>query len=142
MNQARKVLLVEDDQADAYITRRIFQEVAADIRLEHAETGESALAYLEANQQAGKDAFPALILLDLNMPRMDGFTFLQHAKQRPEFSPIPVVILTTSVSQSDIDRAYALGAAGYLVKPTGIDEFSQHIQQLTAYWFGLVRRPS
>jgi CheY-like chemotaxis protein len=140
MSQAHRVLLIEDDQADAYITRRVLKEVADTLALEHTETGEAGLEYLETRQPQGRNALPELILLDLNMPRMDGFTFLQRVKKQTLFSSIPVVVLTTSASQHDINRAYALGAAGYIVKPTSIEEFTAKMQQLTAYWFGLVQR--
>ncbi|MYL23125.1 response regulator [Halomonas alkaliantarctica] len=139
MSQAHSVLLVEDDQADAYITQKVFRDIAEDIDLSHTETGESALAWLTTQQS--KSALPDLILLDLNMPRMDGFTFLEKAKGQAALRSIPVVVLTTSASTGDIDRAYALGAAGYVVKPTNIDDFTHYMQRLVDYWFSLVKRP-
>ncbi|WP_075880104.1 response regulator [Vreelandella massiliensis] len=139
MSQAHRVLLVEDDQADAYITQKVFRDIATDIALSHTETGESALEWLVSHQE--KDTLPELILLDLNMPKMDGFTFLEKSKGHEKLRSIPVVVLTTSASQGDVDRAYALGAAGYVVKPTSIDDFTHYMQQLISYWFSLVKRP-
>ena len=139
MSKAHSVLLVEDDQADAYITQKVFRNIAEDIALSHTETGESALEWLAACQE--QDTLPELILLDLNMPRMDGFTFLEHAKREHALRSIPVVVLTTSAAQGDVDRAYTLGAVGYVVKPTSIDDFTHYMQQLVGYWFNLVKRP-
>lgn len=138
-----RILLVEDDQADAYLTQRVFKDINRNlhqhITLEHSETGEAALTLLEAHQKDNAP-LPDLILLDLNMPRMDGFTFLEHIKGHPRLCLIPVVVLTTSNAQSDIHRAYAQGAAGYVVKSPRMDEFTHHMQGLAIYWFELVQR--
>lgn len=138
-----RILLVEDDQADAYITQRVFRDINRNMHqsivLEHSETGESALALLEAGLDDSQP-LPDLILLDLNMPRMDGFTFLEHIKAHPRLCLIPVVVLTTSSAQSDIRQSYAQGAAGYVVKSTSMDEFTHHMQRLAIYWFELVKR--
>ena len=148
MHEARRqgehrILLVEDDQADAYITQRVFRDITQHlhqgISLEHSETGESALALLEARLDDSQP-LPDLILLDLNMPRMDGFTFLERIKVHPRLRLIPVVVLTTSSAQSDIRQSYAQGAAGYVVKSTSMDEFTHHMQRLAIYWFELVQR--
>ncbi|NOG31717.1 response regulator [Halomonas sp. TBZ9] len=138
-----RILLVEDDQADAYLTQRVFKDINRNlhqhIALEHSETGEAALTLLEAHQKDNAP-LPDLILLDLNMPRMDGFTFLEHIKADPRLRLIPVVVLTTSSAQSDIRQSYAQGAAGYVVKSTSMDEFTHHMQRLAIYWFELVQR--
>ncbi|MCL7931196.1 response regulator [Halomonas llamarensis] len=139
MSQTHSVLLVEDDQADAYITQKVFCDIAEDITLSHSETGESALEWLATRQAQG--TLPGLILLDLNMPGMDGFAFLEQTKGHETLRSIPVVVLTTSASQGDVDRAYALGAAGYVVKPNSIDDFTHYMQRLVGYWFSLVKRP-
>ncbi|HAA46738.1 MAG: response regulator receiver protein [Halomonas sp. 54_146] len=140
---ANHVLLVEDDQADAHITQWVFKDISQNrhqgIHLEHCETGESALSRLEACLE-NSQPLPHLILLDLNMPRMDGFTFLQRIKAHQQLRLIPVVVLTTSNAQSDVRQSYALGAAGYIVKSTSMDAFTRHMQQLTTYWFELVKR--
>lgn len=139
MSQAHSVLLVEDDQAYAFITQKVFRNIAEDIALSHTQTGERALEWLATRQKQG--TLPDLILLDLNMPRMNGFTFLEQAKGQEKLRSIPMVVLTTSASQGDVDRAYALGAAGYVVKPSNIDDFTHYMQRLVSYWFSLVKRP-
>ncbi|WP_114418607.1 response regulator [Marinospirillum perlucidum] len=135
------ILLVEDDPADAHLTRMAFEEGHVRVNLEHVENGEEALAYLQGEgPYAGKDT-PDLVLLDLNMPRMDGREFLREVKKLDHLRAIPVVVLTTSDAESDIYASYDQGAAGFVVKPVSIDDFIHQIRKLEDYWFELVRRP-
>lgn len=136
------ILLVEDDVADAHLTRMAFEEGHVLVNIEHVENGEEALAYLKSEGAYKGKATPDLILLDLNMPRMDGRQFLREVKQQAAFKAIPVVVLTTSDAESDIYASYAQGAAGFIVKPVSIDDFVQQIKKLEDYWFELVKRPT
>lgn len=131
------VLLVEDDPADAHLTRVAFNEARVLINLRHVEDGQAAMEDL----LAGKEQRPNLILLDLNMPRMDGRTFLKRVKSHENLRRIPVVVLTTSDAESDIIASYDLGAAGFIVKPVEIEHFIHQVQQLEDYWVTLVRHP-
>lgn len=131
------VLLVEDDPADAHLTRVAFNEARVLINLRHVEDGQAAMDDL----LAGKEQRPNLILLDLNMPRMDGRTFLKRVKSHEHLRRIPVVVLTTSDAESDIIASYDLGAAGFIVKPVEIEHFIHQVQQLEDYWVTLVRHP-
>lgn len=137
INKLFCVLLVEDDPADAHLTRLAFEEARVLVNLRHVEDGQAAMDDL----LAGKEQRPDLILLDLNMPRMDGRTFLKTVKSHADLRRIPVVVLTTSDAESDIVSSYDLGAAGFIVKPVEIDHFIHQVQQLEDYWITLVRRP-
>ncbi|MFP4155495.1 MAG: response regulator [Halothiobacillaceae bacterium] len=135
------VLLIEDEPADAHLIRMAFDESRLLVRLEHTEDGADALDYL--NRRAGyEDAIrPDLILVDLNMPRMDGRGFLKAVKKDPNLRSIPVVVLTTSQAESDVFDSYDLGAAGFIVKPLDVNDFIEQVRALGDYWITLVRRP-
>ena len=85
---------------------------------------------------------PDVILLDLNMPRMDGREFLRRVKADPQLRAIPVVVLTTSDAESDLAAVYSLGAAGYIVKPLDVDEFISKVRAIGEYWITMVRLPA
>jgi CheY-like chemotaxis protein len=131
MNPINKpILLVEDDQVDAMVVRRALKDLHVINRLEHVENGEEALAYL---RDSTKDR-PCLILLDLNMPVMNGIEFLQEVKADPELKLIPDVVLTTSDEQKDKVESFELGVAGYMRKPVDYLQFVEIIRTIDAYW--------
>ena len=136
------ILLVEDEPADAHLVQVALTEnrILADVR--HAVDGREALDYLRRQAPRFADApRPDLILLDLNMPRMDGREFLAAIKLEPDFRHIPVVVLTTSEVERDVISSYHLGAAGYITKPVDLQRFMAAIRDLGDYWFDLVRLP-
>jgi CheY-like chemotaxis protein len=136
------ILLAEDEPADANLVKVAISEnrILADLRI--VVDGREAFEFLRRQGPRFADApRPDLILLDLNMPRMDGREFLAAIKQDPEFGDIPVVVLTTSDVERDIVISYHLGAAGYVTKPVDINQFMEAIRQLGDYWFTLVRLP-
>ncbi|KAF0224835.1 MAG: response regulator [Rhodospirillaceae bacterium] len=136
------ILLVEDSQVDAHLTRAALEENRFAVSMHHVTDGIEALDYLRQRGQAFKDGLrPDLILLDLNMPRMNGREFLTAMKADPNLSDIPVVILTTSDVEQDVIASYKLGAAGYVTKPVDLEQFIHAINQLGNYWFKLVRVP-
>ncbi len=139
--QPFEILLVEDEPADVHLVRLALREGRVLCNLRHAADGIEALELLR--QRDGADAMPRpdLILLDLNMPRMNGREFLAEMKADPALTSIPVVVLTTSDVERDIVASYRLGAAGYITKPVDMDQFCDVIRQLEAYWFALVRLP-
>ncbi len=137
MSRPFTVLLVEDEPADAELFQDLLAEVAADIRVEHAENGQAALDLL---QRPGARR-PDLIVLDLNMPVMNGHDFLSQAKAVTELRAIPVMVLSTSDHPDDIHRAYDAHAGGYVVKPGSYQEYTQVLDTVQAYWRGLVRLP-
>lgn len=127
---SKPILLVEDDMVDAMTVRRAIKELRIANPLQHVENGEEALAYLnDPNQDR-----PCLILLDLNMPVMNGIEFLQVAKADPELKRTPVVALTTSDEQADKVESFDLGVAGYMRKPVEYRQFVEIMRTIDAYW--------
>ncbi|UXZ54149.1 response regulator [Halomonas sp. 7T] len=137
-----KVLLVEDEPADVHLTKMAFNEGKLLVDVHDVGDGVEALAFLKQEAPYQNAPKPDLILLDLNMPRMDGKTFLKKFKTLEKLRQIPVVVLTTSEAESDVIDSYDLGASGFIVKPVDIDQFINAIQALEEYWLTLVRRPS
>jgi CheY-like chemotaxis protein len=139
-------LLVEDDPNDVVMLELEFQRVPAHIRLVPVQDGGEAMQYLEGSGKfadTAKYPHPDVILLDLKMPRINGFEFLQwlRTKSPDGFRFIPVVVMSSSALRQDVDRAYALGANSYLVKPVQWALFQQRIQALGVYWAEHVERP-
>ncbi|MBF0562218.1 MAG: response regulator [Alphaproteobacteria bacterium] len=136
------ILLVEDDPADAHLVQAAFIENRVLVDLRHVMDGVEAFNYLRRHGESHRDAVrPDLILLDLNMPRMDGREFLTAIKIDDALRSIPVVILTTSEVERDIVASYKLGAAGYIVKPVDFEQFIAAIKSLKDYWCSVVRVP-
>jgi len=140
--QSFVVLLAEDDPADAHLVKVAIAEnhILADLHI--VSDGREAFEFLRREGARFAAApRPDLILVDLNMPRMDGREFLAAIKQDAQLSNIPVVVLTTSEVERDIVASYNLGAAGYITKPVDIDQFIRAVGQLGNYWFALVKLP-
>jgi CheY-like chemotaxis protein len=130
MTNNKPVLLVEDDQVDAMTVKRAIRQIKLKHPLIHAENGEEALEYLsnESNEK------PWIILLDLNMPRMNGLEFLQIAKRDEVLKSIPVVVLTTSKEQQDRIESFNFSVAGYMIKPVDYAQFVDMMQAIKMYW--------
>ena len=137
MQTMRPILLVEDDSVDAMTVKRAMKEVGVTKPLVHLTDGEDALKYLKDNSSEQ----PSMILLDLNMPRMDGIEFLKTIKSDPSLRAIPVVVLTTSRNAHDVLESFELGAAGYMVKPVDYANFVEIVKTWADYWT-LSRLPS
>jgi CheY-like chemotaxis protein len=140
MNQAisgsiRPILLVEDRLIDIDLTRRAFERRKVLNPLQIARDGEEAIAFFDS-WEAG-EPLPICILLDLRMPKMNGLEVLRRLKSHPRFSTIPVVILTTSSEDSDIEEAYNLGCNSYIVKPVDFDKFVDVAAKIELYWCAL-----
>jgi len=140
-NNQFRVLLVEDEPADAHLVRMAFEEGKVLVDLQHVQDGVEALAYLQKEGLYTEALRPDLILLDFNMPRMNGRKFLEKLKELKDLKRIPVVVLTTSEAETDILSSYDLGASGFIVKPVNIEDFFHQVHQLEDYWFSLVKRP-
>ena len=130
MQCKRPILLVEDDRVDVMTVQRAFKDLKIANRLEVASDGIEALEYLRKN----KKERPCLILLDLNMPRMNGIEFLMEAKADPELKRIPVVVLTSSREEQDVTDSYDLSVAGYILKPVDYKQFVEALRQINLYW--------
>lgn len=136
------ILLVEDDAADAYLMQLAFAETGLQADWVHKVDGIEALAWLDHGAAAeGLPMGPDLILLDLNMPRMDGWEFLSRIKQDARLNHLPVVVCSTSGAPHDRLQAYRAHAAGYLVKPLDIDTLRCQLQKLIEYWRDTVCSP-
>jgi len=138
------ILLIEDSKEDFEVTKRSFARSGLMNPLHHCTDGEEALDYVfRRGQYADPDCSPrpGLIMLDLNMPGTDGPEVLKALKQDVLLKKIPVIVLTTSSDNRDIDECYREGANSYIVKPVDLDGFMQAIQRLRAYWFEVVVIP-
>jgi CheY-like chemotaxis protein len=136
------ILLAEDEPSDAYLVKAAIAENHILADLYHVTDGREALDYLQRRGARYADARrPNLILLDLNMPRMDGREFLAAIKQLPGLGDIPVVVLTTSEVERDVVASYDLGASGYITKPVDVVQFMAAIRALGDYWIDLIRLP-
>ena len=144
MNETKKltVLLVEDEPADAHLVRLAFEEGGVLADLHHVQDGVEAFEFLRREKGYGQAPAPDLILLDLNMPRMDGRQFLQKVKADTALHTIPVVVLTTSDSERDMLYSYDHFAAGYIVKPVDVDAFVKIVRGIGDYWISVVRLPA
>lgn len=137
-----KILLVEDDDSDIELTRDMLQKTKFHLDLRVARNGEEALQYLRREGEFKIASEPDLILLDLNMPIMNGQETLQNIKGDDNLKHIPVVVLTTSDSDIDIVRSYTSGANCYISKPIGIDNFREVVKQISEFWFTVVKIPT
>lgn len=136
------VLLVEDERADAELVRMAFEEGRLLVDLHHVEDGVEALEFLRRSSDRFAAApRPDIVLLDLNMPRMNGREFLAEVKGDPTLCSVPVVVLTTSDVERDVVQSYQLGAAGYVIKPVDIDQFVQVVRGIEQYWVTIVNLP-
>lgn len=136
-----RVLLVEDNPADADLTREGFKESALPIELTVCGNGLDAVEYIQRRGRYVSAAVPDLILLDLNLPGIDGKAVLQEIKEDSELRSIPVSILTSSTSDRDVAQSYQLGANCYLVKPIDFRSFRKTLRTMETFWFGTVRLP-
>jgi CheY-like chemotaxis protein len=130
MRSSKPILLVEDDDVDAMTVKRALKELKVTNPLIHTSNGEEAIKLLKNNSSKK----PCVILLDLNMPKMNGIEFLRVIKADNELKRIPVVVLTTSDDTQDKVETFGLSAAGYIVKPTDYKKFVEAIRTIDIYW--------
>lgn len=137
------ILMADDDADDRRLTRDALEESRLANDLRFVENGEELLAYLrrEGKYATTDSPRPGLILLDLNMPRMDGRTALKEIKADPDLRQIPITVLTTSKADEDIFRSYDLGVNSYIVKPVTFEALVDILQTLEKYWFEIVELP-
>lgn len=135
------VLLVEDEAADAHLVRLAFEEGQVLVDLQHVSDGVEAFAFLRRQGAYATVPTPDLILLDLNMPRMDGRQFLQKIKADAALQQLPVVVLTTSDVERDMLDSYTHSVAGFIVKPVNVDDFIKVVRGISDYWVNIVRLP-
>ena len=136
-----EVLLVEDDPGDVLMTEEAFEEHKVRNKLNVVQDGEEALAYLRRQGEHAEATRPDLILLDLNLPRVDGREVLQVIKEDADLRRIPVVVLTTSQADEDILRSYSLHANAYVTKPVDFDRFIAVVRQIDEFFVSVVKLP-
>jgi len=130
MNRIKPILLVEDDLVDIMVVKRSFKELKVINELIVKNHGEEALDYLNDPTQG----LPCVIILDINMPKMTGHELLQKLKQHIVYKDIPVVMLTSSKEQQDVDHSFEQGISGYILKSVEYSNFLPSIQVLSPFW--------
>jgi chemotaxis family two-component system response regulator Rcp1 len=141
MNRGITILLVEDNEGDVVLTVEAFREARIQNHVEVVRDGEQALAYLKRQPPYEKAQTPQLILLDINLPRVDGKEVLSFIKNTEELKRIPVVMLTTSDSEKDILDSYLRHANCYIVKPVGFENFLKVVMTIKDFWISIVQLP-
>lgn len=139
--RAIEILLVEDSPSDANLTIREFSKAKIANNLHWVEDGETAMNYLRQQGEFADAPRPDLILLDLNLPGMDGREVLEEVKSDTDLKRIPVVILTTSNDEQDVLRSYNLNANCYVTKPIDIEQFINVVQLIKDFWLAAVLLP-
>jgi chemotaxis family two-component system response regulator Rcp1 len=136
-----QVLLVEDSPGDVRLTQEAFRDANPLITLHVAMDGVEAMAFLRHEGAYAQAPRPDLILLDLNLPKMDGREVLAHIKENESLKMIPTVILTTSMAEADIAKSYQLQANCYLTKPVQLDMFENLVKSINDFWLTKVKLP-
>jgi len=136
-----EVLLVEDSPGDVRLTQEAFRGANTAVHLHVASDGVDAMAFLRHEGSHRSSPRPDLILLDLNLPKMDGREVLAHIKGNADLKTIPTIILTTSDAEADIARSYQLQANCYLTKPVELDTFESLVRSINEFWITRVKLP-
>jgi CheY-like chemotaxis protein len=140
--QLVEILLVEDNPGDVDLTLEALEEAKLRNNVSVAKDGVEAMQFLRQEESFSGAPRPDLILLDLNMPRMDGREVLEELKADPDLKRIPVVVLTTSEAEQDVLDAYEHSANAYIVKPVDFEQFFKTIKSLEEFWLTVVRYPN
>jgi CheY-like chemotaxis protein len=144
MSQDEKVidiLLVEDSETDAELTLQALKQGKLRNTVHHVQDGVEAMKFLRKEGEYANEARPDLVLLDLNMPKLDGREVLKQIRQHPTLKVIPVVVLTTSNQDQDILQTYGLAANSYIVKPVDLNSFFEVVRQISNFWVKVVALP-
>ncbi|MBI5903222.1 MAG: response regulator [Deltaproteobacteria bacterium] len=136
-----EILMVEDNPADVRLTVEAFKDAKVLNHLNVVHDGEEAMEYLRHGGKYADAPRPDLILLDLNLPKMDGREVLEEIKKDQDLKRIPVVVLTTSDDERDILKAYDLHVNAYVTKPVALDQFVRIVEAVDDFWFSVVKLP-
>jgi len=143
--EKKKILLIEDSKDDIILIKRAFLKTKLSDKYEMiiAEDGNQALSYLYDNDTliSQKDKLPMILLLDLNLPKINGFEVLQRIRNNKKTKLIPVIIFTSSKEEQDIIKSYTLGANSYIRKPIDSEKFASVLQQIVTYWGDINEMP-
>lgn len=139
-NESLDILLVEDNPGDVRLVQEAFKSLEQKVELHVATNGEAAIQYFHSHLQDDTAPDPDIILLDLNLPRIDGFAVLEILNEELIYPP-PVIILSSSKSVEDINRCYRAGCSAYLTKPDDISEFASMARAIKEFWYDRVWPP-
>ncbi|MEC9396918.1 MAG: response regulator [Myxococcota bacterium] len=140
-DKTRRVLLIDDDLGDTLLLKKLIHAQAPDATIEIEQDPETALQKLEVCAARNLRELPDVILLDINMPRMNGFELKQRLSEISTLNTIPVIFLTTSSAPSDIDNAYKLGGNAYLTKPGDLGGMRRVVESFSAFWLRSAQLP-
>ncbi|CAA7614320.1 MULTISPECIES: response regulator [Magnetospirillum] len=136
-----EILLVDDSRGDARLVKEALREEAPLDTLHHVIDGVEAMAFLHRNGAYADKPRPDIVLLDLNMPKMDGREVLRAIKSDPSLKTIPVVTLTTSTQREDVDYCYSTGVNAFISKPVNLDDFIHTVRQFKQFWLSVATLP-
>ena len=128
------IVIAEDNLNDVFLLKNAFQEAAPQMRINVVGNGEELIGYLQSKSGGGQSPIPALVLLDLKMPKVDGFEALQWIRNQPSLKRLLVVVFSSSSETGQVNRAYDLGANSYLMKPFDYKELTELLRRLLTYW--------
>ncbi|WP_049928225.1 response regulator [Halopiger goleimassiliensis] len=140
-NDPIEILLVEDNPGDVRLTEVAFEDLPMTVDLAVATDGDDALEFLARRQTNEAETVPDLVLLDLNLPRMGGFEFLEAIQSDDELARIPILVLTSSNACEDIVESYQRAANAYLTKPSDPDEYAEMVEAVAEFWFDRAALP-
>lgn len=143
-NELIRIHMADDDPDDRLLLEEALAEARLANKLDFTENGEELMDYLLRKGKythLSDQPLPGLILLDLNMPKMDGREALKEIKQHPDLKKIPVVVLTTSKDEADVIQTYNLGVNSFIVKPVTFEALVETVKTMTDYWFHIVKLP-
>ncbi|HMT10426.1 MAG TPA: response regulator [Ignavibacteria bacterium] len=136
-----QVLLVEDNEGDVRLVKEAFNESKIDKVFSVAKDGEEALNYLYRRGKYAESVRPDIILLDINLPKKNGFEVLESIKKDDDLKRIPVIMLSSSSSEDHISKSYDLSANCYVTKPVDFDEYTQTVKTIEDFWFQMAKLP-
>jgi CheY-like chemotaxis protein len=137
-----RILMAEDNDMDVFLVREAFEQGRLRVHLDVTENGVDALSYLRAEGRYQGAQRPDLVLLDINMPRLDGLSTLRAIREDPALRSLPVVMLTTSDAETDVLKSYESYANAYIVKPINMENFFAVVKTFEEFWFSVVRLPT
>lgn len=135
------ILLVDDDPNDILIAKRAFAKAQIQNKIYVTRDGEEAIRFLQKKESYKAAPTPSIVLLDLKMPKVDGFEVLETIKSDEQLKSIPIIVLTTSERDQDIERAYNLGCNSFIVKPVSFHDFVDIVNEIKRYWQNLSKLP-
>ncbi|WP_225335782.1 response regulator [Halomicrobium urmianum] len=136
-----EILLVEDNPGDVRLLREAFEVTRIETAFQVVNTGEDAEDFLKGRGDYEGVSLPDIVLLDLNLPRKDGYDVLEAIREDERLQSLPVLILTSSTAEEDVKRCYAADANAYLTKPTGMDDFQDVVRAVERFWLRQARLP-